>query len=182
MALVTKTKTWADNESVTYSDINGNFDTLYGVVNGNVDNANINASAGIVESKISFNTASGHNHDGTNSRAIPKGYVVAVVGSLVTGTSLTPVVIAVASQTITKAYAYVKTAPVGASILIDINKNGTSLWATNQANRLAIASGANSGTQTSFDTTTLADGDILTFDIDQIGSSTAGADITIVLK
>lgn len=182
MATVTKTKTWADNENVRYDDMNSNFDTLYSVVNGNLDNDNVKSGANIAESKLSFNTTSGHNHDGTNSRAIPKGYAVAITGTLTTGTSLTPAMIVVTSQTITKAYAYVKTAPVGASILIDINKNGTSIWNSNQGNRLAITSSSTSGSQTSFDTTSLSEGDILTFDVDQVGSSTSGADLTIVLK
>lgn len=41
MGTISKTKTWADNESVTYTDINANFDTLYNEVNGNLDSANV---------------------------------------------------------------------------------------------------------------------------------------------
>lgn len=182
MGLITKQKTWVDNEGVNYDDMNANFDAPYNEINGNIDNANIKAGAGILESKLSFNTASGHNHDGTNSRAIPKGYAVAIVGTLTTGTSLAPAMIVVTAQTITKVYAYAKTAPTGASILVDINKNGSSIWNSNQGNRLAITAGNNSGTQTTFDVTTLVEGDILTFDIDQIGSTVAGADITIIVK
>lgn len=109
-------------------------------------------------------------------------FVATVGGTLTTGTSLTPVLIAHRALTITKAFAAVKTAPTGASILIDILKNGTSIWNATPANRLAIAAAATSGTQTSFDTTTLAEGDILTFDIDQVGSTVSGADLTIMLK
>lgn len=181
MAL-TKTKDWADNESVTFTDINANFDTLYNKFNTGLINEDIKSDAGIVESKLTFNTSSGHNHDGVTSRAIPKGYAVAIAGTLTTGTSLTPAMYVIATQTITKVYAYVKTAPTGASILIDINKNGTSIWNTTPANRLTISAAAQSGTQTSFDTTSLAEGDILTFDIDQVGSTVAGADITIIVK
>jgi len=179
---ITKTKDWADNEAVNYTDINANFDTLYNKFNTGIINEDIKSDAGIVESKLTFNTSSGHNHDGVNSKAIPKGYAVAIAGTLTTGTSLTPAMVVVTAQTISKVYAYSKTAPVGASILIDINKNGTSIWNTTQANRLAITTGNNSGTQTSFDTTSLVEGDILTFDIDQVGSSTAGADLTIIVK
>jgi len=85
------------------------------------------------------------------------------------------------SYTISKAYAYAKTGPTGAALIFDINKNGDTIWST-QGNRLQIAAGQNSGTQTSFDTTTLAEGDLLTIDIDQIGSTIAGSDITVVLK
>ena len=106
----------------------------------------------------------------------------AVTGSLVTGTSIAPIIIIPNNLTIIKAYAAVKTAPTGASILIDINIGGTSIWASTPANRLTIAAGATSGTQTSFDTTSLTDGGLLTVDLDQVGSTIAGADITIELK
>lgn len=73
------------------------------------------------------------------------------------------------------------TAPVGAAILIDINRNGTTLFAT-QANRLTIADGANANTtfRPPADRV-LKGGDILSYDIDQIGSGTAGSGLTISL-
>lgn len=81
--------------------------------------------------------------------------------------------------TMVKAWAKIVTAPVGASILIDINLDGTSIWASTQANRLSIVSAATSGTQTAFDTTTFTAGQVLTLDIDQIGSTTPGAGLTV---
>ena len=98
-----------------------------------------------------------------------------------TGVNKTNKLIADKAYTITKAYAYATTAPTGASLLFDINVNGSTIWST-QGNRLAIASTANSGTQTSFNTTTLAENDVLSIDIDQIGSTIAGSDITVTLK
>ncbi len=105
-----------------------------------------------------------------------------IAGTLTTGTSLTNALIAMKALTITKVYAYSKTGPVGADLIIDINKNGTSIWNSTQANRVKIIDGATSGNQTSFDTTALAEGDVLTPDIDQVGSTTAGADLTIQVK
>lgn len=96
------------------------------------------------------------------------------------GTNKTNVLIVPAAGTITKVYAYAKVAPVGASLLLDINKNGSTIWAT-QGNRLTITSGANSGSQTVFDTAALAEGDLLTIDVDQVGSSTPGQEITVTL-
>lgn len=75
-----------------------------------------------------------------------------------------------------------KTAPVDAAMIFDVNVAGTSLWASNQGNRPTIADGANSGTGTAFDTTTLSDGDVLTLDYDQIGSGTAGGQVTLILE
>lgn len=118
------------------------------------------------------------------STALRPTFVFTITGTLVTGTSLTPVLIANNTLTIVQAYAYVKTVNTGASLIIDINKNGTSIWATTQANRLTIAaSDADKyATQTSFDTTALAEGDILTLDIDTVGSTIAGADLTVELR
>ena len=182
MGSISKGKTWADNENITYTDLNGNFDTIYNEFNGNIDNANIDSSAAISESKIAFSTSTGHDHDGVDSKAIPKGLVFTVTGTLTTGTSVAPLLIATGTLTISKVYVNCKTAPTGASILVDINKNGTSIWNTTQANRAAITAGNTSGTQTSFDTTSLTEGDVLTVDIDQVGSSVAGADLTITIK
>lgn len=103
-------------------------------------------------------------------------------GSLLTGTLMTPPWGAMKSLTITKIYGFVNVAPTGAAIIIDTNKNGTSIWNVTPANRLTIAIGATSGSQTSFDTTTLVENDTLTFDIDQIGSTVAGSDLTIQVK
>jgi len=114
--------------------------------------------------------------------AILPTFTFTIVGTLVTGTNVTPALIVNNSLTINKAYAYVKTAPTGASILIDINVNGTSIWNVTPANRLTIAAGGQTGSQTSFDTTSLSEGDILTLDIDTIGSTNPGQDLTVELK
>lgn len=182
MGTVTKPNTYTAGNTILASEVNANEDTLYTLVNGNIENANIKSSAGIVESKIAFDTSSGHSHDGTDSKAIPKGFVFTVTGTLTTGTSVAPALVAMATQTISKVYVNVKTANTGADLIIDVNKNGTSIWATTQANRATITDGSTSGTQTSFDTTSLSEGDILTIDIDQVGSTVAGADLTVTVK
>ena len=75
---------------------------------------------------------------------------------------------------------YANTAPTGQAIITDINLNGSTIWST-QGNRAQIAASSNSGTSTTFGTTSFAQGDVFTFDIDQIGSGTAGADLSIEL-
>lgn len=109
-------------------------------------------------------------------------WVLAAGEAATVGTNKTNVIVIPRAGTIVKVFAYAKTAPTGAALIFDINKNGTSIWNTTPANRIQIAAGANSGTQTSFDTTSLAEGDTITIDIDQIGSTVAGQDITITLK
>ncbi len=113
---------------------------------------------------------------------VTPAYVFTIAGTITTGTSLTPLLVVTKPLTITKAYADIKTGPTGAALIIDLNKNGTSIWNATQANRVQIAAAATSGTQTSFDTTALVEGDLLVPDIDQIGSTIAGADLTIILK
>ena len=73
----------------------------------------------------------------------------------------------------------VGTAPTGADIIVDINKNGTTIYTT-QGNRPTITASANAGGPGATpDITSLAAGDYLTVDIDQIGSSVAGSDLTV---
>ena len=123
------------------------------------------------------------NFDAVEAAILPT-FGFTVPGSLFTGTSVAPAIIVNNSLTIDTAYAYVKTAPTGASIIVDINLNGTSIWSSTPANRLTIPAGAadQAYTQSSFDTTSLSEGDILTLDIDQVGSTVRGSDITVELR
>jgi hypothetical protein len=102
----------------------------------------------------------------------------AVTGTLTTGTDKAPTLLAPCSLTITKVKLVVKTAPTGAAIIVDVNKNGTTIFTT-QNNRPQIAIGATTGDSGTPDVTSLAEGDKLTIDIDQVGSGTAGADLTV---
>ncbi|GII89616.1 hypothetical protein Ssi03_76060 [Sphaerisporangium siamense] len=75
--------------------------------------------------------------------------------------------------------ASVGTAPTGASILVDVNLGGTTIFTT-QANRPAIAASSNtSGKVTNMNVTAWPDGGYLTIDIDQVGSTIAGADLVV---
>lgn len=52
MGLISLVKAWVDNEKVNYTDLNGNFDNIVNEMNGNLDNANIDAAADIAPTKI----------------------------------------------------------------------------------------------------------------------------------
>ena len=81
---------------------------------------------------------------------------------------------------IIKAKAYIETAPTAADLLIDINLNGTTLWAS--SGKLTITATENSATDlTSFDKTAVVEDDYFTIDIDQVGSTEEGEDLTIQL-
>ena len=88
-----------------------------------------------------------------------------------------------ATRTIQTVTASVGTQPTGASILVDVNKNGTTIFTT-QSNRPTIAVSTNEDESGAPDVTSLAAGDYLTVDIDQIGSTVAGSNlvVTVVLS
>ncbi|MCJ7423570.1 hypothetical protein MUP01_04790 [Candidatus Bathyarchaeota archaeon] len=102
----------------------------------------------------------------------------AIVGAVATGTNKAPSLLAPCALTIVKVKAYVRTAPVGANLICDVNKNGTTVFTT-QGGRPSIAAGAYTDDSDTPDVTALVEGDRLDLDVDQVGSSTAGSDLTI---
>ena len=72
----------------------------------------------------------------------------------------------------------VGTAPTGASAIFDVNKNGTTIFTT-QGNRPTIAAAGFSDLTSVPDVLTAAAGDYITVDVDQIGSTVAGANAII---
>ena len=102
----------------------------------------------------------------------------AVVGTLAAGADKAPTLLAPCTLSIVKVKLVVKTAPTGQAIIVDVNKNGTTIFTT-QANRPQIAAGSTTGDSGTPDVTALAEGDKLTVDVDQVGSGTAGADLTV---
>ena len=101
-----------------------------------------------------------------------------VSGDLETGTTTSAKITIPFAGTITKALAVVKTAPTGAALIVDVNLNGTTLWASG---KLTVSATATSGNKTTFDTTAVAIDDTLDIDIDQIGSTIVGANLTVQL-
>lgn len=80
------------------------------------------------------------------------------------------------------ALATVGTAPTGASLIVDILKNGTTVY-TSGTNRPTISASANMSASTIVApaVTALASGDYLTANISQVGSTIAGSDLVIVV-
>jgi hypothetical protein len=75
----------------------------------------------------------------------------------------------------------VGTAPTGSSLIVDINKNDVSLFTT-QANRPTIAAAAKLASTTMPDITTFVNGDYISIDVDQIGSTVAGSDLVVAMR
>lgn len=119
---------------------------------------------------------------GTSSDALLESVTFTKSGTLTTTTGATRWYNDTgATRTLVSTRGSVGTAPTGADILVDINVNGASVWASTQGNRITIAAGTNTDEGGAFDTATIADGSFVTVDIDQIGSGTAGSDLTVTL-
>jgi hypothetical protein len=78
-------------------------------------------------------------------------------------------------------YISVGTAPTGAAVIVDVNKNGTTIFTTQSA-RPTIAVSTTSATGNNPAVTTFAANDYISVDIDQIGSTVAGADLTVLIR
>jgi hypothetical protein len=77
--------------------------------------------------------------------------------------------------------ASVGTAPTGATLIVDVKKNGTTIYSTQSA-RPTIAISGFSANGNSPAITTFASGDYLTVDIAQIGSTVAGSDLVVTIR
>ncbi len=82
--------------------------------------------------------------------------------------------------TLVSAVGRVATAPVGANLIVDVRLNGTSIFAS-QAEMISVASSQNQDTSATKNQAVVA-GDVLTFEVEQVGTTTAGADLTVVLN
>ena len=83
--------------------------------------------------------------------------------------------------TVSEVYVEVKTAPTGATLIIDVNKNGTTIF-TDQSLRPTIAISGTTATSGTPDVTTFAKDDQITIDVDQIGSTLTGEDLTVQVR
>jgi hypothetical protein len=72
------------------------------------------------------------------------------------------------------------TGPAGSALIVDVNKNGPTLFTT-QGNRPTIADGQTVSTTTLPDVVALAAGDYISIDVDQIGSGTAGSNLLVTV-
>lgn len=109
-----------------------------------------------------------------------ESYVFSVTGPLVVQTGKSRIYLE-SNYTVESIRASVNTQPTGAAIRVDVNKNGTTIYTTN-GNRPNIAVSTNTATANSPDITTFASGDYITVDVDIIGSTIAGSDLTVVVR
>lgn len=82
--------------------------------------------------------------------------------------------------TLRSATGRVKTAPTGQSLIVDVRVNGASIYA-NQTEMIVIPDAGNSDVSAVKDAAVGA-GDVVTIEVEQVGSGTAGADLTVVIN
>jgi len=83
--------------------------------------------------------------------------------------------------TVTAVYASVLTAPVGSTIIVDINDGGTTIFSTKLTIDASEKTSGTAATAAVISDTAIAANAEVTFDIDQIGSSTAGKGLIVWL-
>lgn len=101
-------------------------------------------------------------------------------GTLVAGTSGTAKFRVPTNMAVLNIVATVGTVPTGASVVVDVNRNGTTIFTT-QASRPTIAISNSVSNIAVPQITAMNSGDLITVDIDQIGSTIPGADLTLTL-
>lgn len=178
MGIITLSTTLVDGTVPTAAQFMGDYNAIVTEFNGSISNSNISGTAAIAESKLAFNTSTGHNHDGSNSRLIPKAFAFFVPGTQTVGNdqSLNPRAPSV--QTVSRLDAYVKTAPTGASLIARVYNVTQGLVVAT----VTIVAAAQTATQTSMTNASISQGDVLRADVTQIGSTIAGINLTLTLS
>lgn len=85
------------------------------------------------------------------------------------------------AMTLTAVRASVATAPVGSTLIVDINEAGTSVLSTKLSIDASEETSETAATAAVISDSALADDAEMTIDIDQVGSSTAGAGLKVFL-
>lgn len=182
MSIIVLQTTWSDGQVLTASALNGNFTDIVSDYNGSITNANISASAAIAETKISFGGTAGQFMQSDGDGTVTWTAVTSRVsyGSLIPGTPAVANDLGInprvrATTTATRISAYAKTAPTGADMIVRV----FNITQNNTVATLTITAGSQSATSTAMTNASLASGDILRYDVTQIGSTVAGSNITV---
>jgi len=176
MGTITLGKQWTDNEAVNYNDMNGNFTTIYSLVNGNIDNDNIKSSAGISTSKIAWST-------GTWVRSILSLATADISAGTGKDEFTIPATVPSGKFVLESVELELDVAPGSSKTLtVDVNKNGTTILSspiTIEDTTSTLISTGNTPSVTS-----MSAGDRYTFDVDAAtsGISTTRCRVNIIIK
>ena len=82
------------------------------------------------------------------------------------------------AATLVSATATCGVAPTGANVIVDVNRNSTSMFST----KPVIVATNQDGVKQAASVTAIVSGDVLTVDVDQIGSTLPGENLTVILE
>ena len=118
---------------------------------------------------------------GTGADQVPRrvSFVWFIEGAVATGTEQGPTFQFPEAVTVNDIELHVKTAPTGANLIVDINEAGVSIYSTRP--EIDAAATTEDGNEVMSDTS-IAAGAEITLDIDQVGSTVAGSDLTVILE
>lgn len=125
------------------------------------------------------------NRGGANFKAgVAPSVMIIALSDEVTALSISTAAVSIRmplAMTLTEVRASVVAAPVGSTIIVDINQAGTTILST----KLSIDDGEFTSTTAAvpavISTSALTDDALVTFDIDQVGSGTEGAGLKVYL-
>lgn len=121
----------------------------------------------------------GQGTDGPEWKSPVTSLVWYIGGDISTGQSQGAIVTMPFGMTASSVSLRVKGAPTGAALILNLNKNGTTIFATRpQVNDGSFTGGGSAA----FTVTNLEQGSVLTLDVDQIGSTFAGSGLTLMLN
>ena len=84
-------------------------------------------------------------------------------------------------MTITQVFAKVGTAPTGSTIVVDINVNASTILSTKISIDVSEKTSLTAATPPVISSASLTQGDEITIDIDQVGATIAGKDLTVYI-
>lgn len=173
--------TLEDNDAILFINSSGTYTIVWSnLINGlAISTGTIPTTALVLTDEAEkFMDASGN----FNIPVIEGQFIFTVPGELTTGTNKTLELYASTALTITEVFISVKTAPTGSdNLIIDVDIGGTTIF-TDQDKRPQITTGTNTDTSDTPDVTALVKGNKITINIDQIGNTLPGEDLTVMLR
>jgi hypothetical protein len=162
----------------TPSSFSGAFTDLSDTPSTYTGNAGKILIVNATESGIEFTSYVPSSGTTTLSGIASNDAVFFIDGALASGIAMSYSYVVPRNMTISGIFAYVETPGDSGDTIIDVNKNGTTLFTT-QANRPSVAYNDTSSIKAVPDITELLEGDIITIDIDTVAE--AAEDLTIVI-
>ena len=127
-----------------------------------------------------FIQAVGADIKAVQNQAVREAYTFSVAGDLTTKTGAHRIYLE-GDYAIESVRASVGTPSSGTNVIVDINRNGSTIYGT-QANRPSIATASYTALGGAYSNGVFSANDYLMVDVDQVGSVAAGADLTVVIR